>query len=564
MLHEDHKSKYAAIIEIINEAASKHFKERKTVAIKQFKPAIWWDEECENQIRQRKIALLYVKNKNKLIGPRVALTGLPQGSILSPLLFNIYMSDFTAVTQDDVKKLQYAIDLFLYISCNTLEECIHKIKWSITGVSEWMRSNHLNLFLVKTKGILFTRHRKFLYPQGINMGNWMCKIYDSVKILGVTFDKKMTFRVHVEEVIKKCETGKNIIKRLVGIDWGVYQSSCLAIYKSIIRSHIDYRYFIYGGISTNIQGLLDEAQLSALRLCLGAIRSTPRIAVLAEAGEAPLNIRKQILTNRFSIKKFNSDSERIPKQLEYLAVLHFRVNYWKNRPTPPLITGFYNLKPLEDLIITNDKLPYHSHFWIYSFPKKYIGLNDFNYMTHHSNKNIINREFENWLDTEWKDFTVIYTDGSKLENKVGCAVYVPNRDKYLQFNLPDFALVFSAELTCINAALDFAIQEKIPKTIILTDSKSALLALNHRKENCNGLIFDTIHKIESVLENKNTIKLVWIQRHSNIHGNEYVDGLAREACLSNFPSRKAPASDLKSWVDMMVLDAGLFQASVLV
>ncbi|XP_026475710.1 uncharacterized protein LOC113380860 [Ctenocephalides felis] len=774
VLHEDHKSKYDAIIEIINEAAGKHFKERKTVAIKQFKPAIWWDEECENQIRNsskprvassffedmlkmfvpdlvsneinlnfannlerdpddlnspirlyefdnilknkkdsvpgmdnisyimlkkspialkcliievfnsilstcwipedwkkiiiipilkpnkdplsiesyRPISLLsclnktfeaivknrlewylenkslfnhnqfgfrrdqgtsdllstlsndihisnsnnryvlllatdihkaydnvdhsillnrlkklniphniikviillltnrlfYVKYKNKLIGPRVALTGLPQGSILSPLLFNIYMSDFSAGTQDDVRKLQYADDLFLYISCNSLEECIHKIKRSNTGVSEWMRSNHLNLSLIKTKGILFTRHRKFLYPQEINMGNWNCKIDDSLKILGVIFDKKMTFRAHVEEVVKKCEVGKNIIRRLVGTDWGAHPSACLAIYKSIIRSHIDYGYIIYGGISTNIQGMLDKAQLSALRLCLGTIRSTPRIAVLAEAGEAPLNIRKQILTNRFLIKKFNSDSARILKQLEELAVLHFRANYWKNRPTPPLITGFYNLKPLEDLIITNDKLPYHSHSWKYSFTKKYIGLNDFNYTTHNSNKNIINWEFDNWLDTEWKDFTVIYTDCSKLGNKVGCAVYAPNRDKHLQFNLLGFASVFSAELTGITAALDFVIQEKISKTIILTDSKSALLALNHPKQNCNFLIFDTIHKIESILANKYEFKLVWIKGHSNIRGNEYVDGLAKEACLSVFPSRKAPATDLKSWV----------------
>ncbi|XP_026467867.1 uncharacterized protein LOC113371457 [Ctenocephalides felis] len=358
----------------------------------------------------------------------------------------------------------------------------------------------------------------------------------------------MTFRAHVEEVVKKCEVGKNIIRRLVGTDWGAHPSSCLAIYKSIIRSHIDYGYIIYGGISTNIQGMLDKAQLSALRLCLGTIRSTPRIAVLAEAGETPLNIRKQILTNRFLIKKFNSDSARIPKQLEDLAVLHFRANYWRNRPTPPLITGFYNLKPLEDLIITNDKLPYHSHSWKYSFPKKYIGLNDFNYTTGYSNKNIINWEFDNWLDTEWKDFTVIYTDGSKLENKVGCAVYVPNRVKHLQFNLPGFASVFSAELTGINAALDFVIQEKTSKTIILTDSKSALLALNHPKQNCNFLIFDTIHKIESILANKYEFKLIWIKGHSNIRGNEYVDGLAKEACLSVFPSRKAPATDLKSWV----------------
>ncbi|XP_026471577.1 uncharacterized protein LOC113375843 [Ctenocephalides felis] len=491
---------------------------------------------------------IYIKFKNKIIGPRVISTGLPQGSILSPLLFNIYMSDLNTQTINGVKILQYADDIFIYCSGVSMEECKKKIQDSLNKVSAWLNANNLSLSPTKSEAIIFSRHRKPLNSLVLNIGNMQVKLCGSIKILGVTFDKNMSFQTHIREVVKKSEKGLNIIKRLSGTKWGAHPTSLISVYKAIVRSHIDYGCQIYGGLSSKNQYTLDMVQFSALRLCLGVIRSTPCNSLLVEAGESPLKIRREILTNRFVIKKFNSDYTFFIKQLQTLAELHYRMIYWKNKPTPPLITAFYRIKPLEDMTYTNSKLPAFLFPQNYSFSKNYISWCQVPYIAHNIKNHIKNLEFEEWLQHNYKDFTVIYTDGSRRENDVGCAFFVPSKDNRSQFKLPSFASVFTAEITAINAAVDYVKNEKLRKSIIFTDCKSALLALNKPREDANFLTLDTIHKIEALLVSGYIIKLAWIKGHSSIWGNERADELAKEACTAAVPMKKAPITDLKGLI----------------
>ncbi|XP_026464041.1 uncharacterized protein LOC113366618 [Ctenocephalides felis] len=274
------------------------------------------------------------------------------------------MSDLNTQTLNGVKILQYADDIFIYCSAAPMEECKNKIQDSLIKVSTWLNANNLSLSPTKSKAIIFSRHRNLLNSLVLNIGNLQVKLCDSIKILGVTFDKNMFFQTHIREVVQKSEKGINIIKILSGTRWGAHPTSLISVYKAIVRSHIDYGCQIYEGLSSKNQYTLDKVQFSALRLCLGVIRSTPCNSLLVEAGESPVKIRREILTNRFVIKKFNSDYTFFIKQLQTLAELHYRVIYWKNKPTPPLITAFYCIKPLEDMTYTNNK---RSQFKLPSF-----------------------------------------------------------------------------------------------------------------------------------------------------------------------------------------------------
>ncbi|XP_026467758.1 uncharacterized protein LOC113371326 [Ctenocephalides felis] len=241
------------------------------------------------------------------------------------------------------------------------------------------------------------------------------------------------------------------------------------------------REVIYGGLSSKNQYTLDKVQFSALRLCLGVIRSTHCNSLLVEAGESPLKIRREILTNRNTL---------FPR--------------------------------IKSLGVRNLILQYQNH--------------------------IKNLEFEEWLQHNYKDFTVIYTDGSRKENDVGCAFFVPSKDNRSQYKLPSFASVFTAEKTAINAALEYVKNEKLRKSIILRYCKSALLALNKPREDGNFLTLDIIHKIEALLDSGYIIKLAWIKGHSSIWGNKRADKLAKEACTAVVPMKKAPITDLKGLI----------------
>ncbi|XP_026479588.1 uncharacterized protein LOC113385987 [Ctenocephalides felis] len=293
---------------------------------------------------------------------------------------------------------------------------------------------------------------------------------------------------------------------------------------------------------------LNRIQYAALRICLGALKSTPTNSLLAEAAEAPLEIRRQVITNRFLIKKFNYDHAWIHNCLEPLAVLHFENRFWYKKPIPPLIAGFHTLKPLEEEMMVNNRLTYFTMSWKGTLPKKYIHLSDDFDNEKKIDKKLINLKLNNLMHSRWKNFIQIYTDGSKTDNGVGCAVWIPSQNKQLQIKMPDWATIFTAEVMAINRALDLIRKHKLEKVIILSDSKSALHALNIPKYFGNPLIFDSIRKIEDLIKKKHNIELIWIRGHANIIGNEIADGLAKDAHSTPSIVNKIPAVDLKGIV----------------
>ena len=63
---------------------------------------------------------------------------------------------------------------------------------------------------------------------------------DEVKFLGLLFDKKLNFKSHVQYVKKKCQKALNILRVVGHTDWGADKSTLLKLYRSLVRSKLDY------------------------------------------------------------------------------------------------------------------------------------------------------------------------------------------------------------------------------------------------------------------------------------------------------------------------------------
>ncbi|GIY45304.1 uncharacterized protein CDAR_246041, partial [Caerostris darwini] len=140
-----------------------------------------------------------------------------------------------------------------------------------------------------------------------------------------------------------------------------------------------------------------------------------------------------------------------------------------------------------------------------------------------------------WTKTaiNWNHFsdnmqgTLIYTDGSKINDRVGGAFVVLEQDKetYSQtFRLSDSVKVFMAELAAIEKALDFAIEHSKSPANIISDSRSVLLAL----ENLNNLDPSILNIKDKILNYTGQVRLFWIKAHVGHMGNERADVLAKE------------------------------------
>ncbi|KAA5658137.1 hypothetical protein F3G60_33925, partial [Pseudomonas aeruginosa] len=85
--------------------------------------------------------------------------GLPQGSVLSPLLYNIYSHDLEASLRGKVNTLQYADDLLLYVSGDSIDNMSDTVTYSLKLLKVWLDNNSLSLSVPKSIIVLFSRMR---------------------------------------------------------------------------------------------------------------------------------------------------------------------------------------------------------------------------------------------------------------------------------------------------------------------------------------------------------------------------------------------------------------------
>ena len=113
---------------------------------------------------------------------------MPQGSILGPLLFNIYINDLFYFI-DNASIANYADDNTPYLTNETLEILISNLEIEINTLNNWFKSNYLSSNDDKNK-LMVTNSN----PVSAKVGSEMIKSSISVKLLGITLDSKLTFK----------------------------------------------------------------------------------------------------------------------------------------------------------------------------------------------------------------------------------------------------------------------------------------------------------------------------------------------------------------------------------
>ena len=143
------------------------------------------------------------------------------------------------------------------------------------------------------------------------------------------------------------------------------------------------------------------------------------------------------------------------------------------------------------------------------------------------------------MQSRYKNYQQIYTDGSKEDSKVGCAVISDNHSNMQR--IPDDSSIFTAEAKVIDLALDFISTCYANNTfIIFSDSFSVLKVMNHTSSK-NPQIQKLLEKCHELLAYKE-IALCWIPSHIGIQGNELVDKQAKTSLSLEPTSFKIPFS----------------------
>lgn len=126
--------------------------------------------------------------------------GVPQGSLLGPLLFNVYINDFRNISKA-VKYIIYADDTSIFLSSRNIVELTSEANRVLTSLTQWSFLNSLKINRGKTKAIIFhPKGKNVLNPPRFFLENTAIEYVDNFTSLGVVFTATMSWNAHVSKI----------------------------------------------------------------------------------------------------------------------------------------------------------------------------------------------------------------------------------------------------------------------------------------------------------------------------------------------------------------------------
>jgi len=243
------------------------------------------------------------------------LAGVPQGSVLGPLLFIVYINDIVDGINSNIRL--FADDTSIYVIVDDPATAAYDINNDLDKISTWANKWQVKFNPEKTVTILFSRKHSPSPKLPLYMDDVRIKEVTNHKHLGITFQSDCLWDKHIDDIVNKVSPMINCLR---SFKYRLSRKTLNTMYKSFILPVFDYSCHIWDNCTKEQATMLEKLNLDALRTICGAVRGTSHTIIYNETDHKPLVQRR----HAFKLTTY------------YKMVNHISPNYLCDLVPPPV------------------------------------------------------------------------------------------------------------------------------------------------------------------------------------------------------------------------------------